>query len=126
MEAYLFDVYYDEIIRFSISSSQSLNVEFNTHSGDSVTSDPAFQTFWTVSEHGAGTQTLELSPEAGNYWIVLMNEDGSAVIDFNITFGAKIPLLYTVALALLAGGVIALLIGSVIVYFWVHRKKILR
>ena len=126
VEAYLFDVYYDEITRFSISSSQSLNVEFQNHPGDSVTSDPTSQTFWIVSEHGAGTQTLEWSPESGNYWIVLMNEDGSAMIDFNITFGAKIPLLYTVALVLLAGGVIVLLIGSVIVYFGVRRKKILR
>lgn len=126
VEEYLFDVYYDEITQFSISSLQSLNVEFNTHPGDSVTSEPASQTFWIVSDHGVGTQTIEWSPEVGNYWIVLMNEDGSATIDFNITFGAKIPLLYTIAVVLLIGGVIALLIGSVIVYFRVHQKKILR
>lgn len=123
VESYLYDVYYDEITRFSISSSRSLSVEFQTHPGDSVTSDPASQTFWTVSEYGVGTQTLEWSPEAGNYRIVLMNEEGSAAIDLNIAFGAKIPLLSTIASALLAGGVIAILIGGVIVYLGVRRKK---
>jgi predicted nucleic acid-binding Zn ribbon protein len=121
VEAYLFDVYYDEVTNFSISPSQSLSVEFNPHPGDSVTSEPASQTFWTVSEHGAGTQILEWSPEAGDYWFVLMNEDGSAGVDMNITFGMKIPLLSTIGMALLAGGVVSLLIGGFLVYLGRRR-----
>ena len=37
VEAYLFDVYYDEITNFSISPTHSLSVEFTPHPGDSVT-----------------------------------------------------------------------------------------
>lgn len=121
VEAYLFDVYYDEITNFSISPTHSLSVEFTPHPGDSVTSEPTSQTFWTVSTHGAGTQTLEWSPEEGDYWFVLMNEDGSAGVDMNITFGVKIPLLSTIGIALLIGGVIALIIGGFLVYLGIRR-----
>ncbi|MCW4037874.1 MAG: zinc-ribbon domain-containing protein [Candidatus Bathyarchaeota archaeon] len=121
VEAYLFDVYYDEVITFSISPSQTISVEFNPHPGDSVTSEPASQTFWTVSEHGVGTQILEWSPEEGDYWFVLMNEDGSAGVDMNIALGVKIPLLSTISVALLAGGVVALLIGGFLIYFGIRR-----
>ncbi len=122
VETYLFDVYYDEVTRFSlISPSHSLDAIFETHPGDSVTSDPTSQTFWTASKHGTGTQNLEWIPEEGNYWIVLMNEDGSAGIDLNLSFGAKIPLLSTISLVLIVGGIISLLIGGVLIYFGVRR-----
>lgn len=120
-EAYLSGVQYDEVTRLRVSSSGSLDVEYKTHSGDTVPSDPASQTFWTVSEHGAGTQTLEWAPETGSYWIVMMNEDGSAGVDLTVNFGARVPMLSTIGRALFAGGVIATIMGGVIVYLGVHR-----
>ena len=121
VQSYLFDVYHHEVTRFSISPSRDLTVEYTTHPGESVTSDPASQTFWTVSQHGTGKQTLDWAPEAGNYWVVLMNEDGSAGVDSTITLGAKIPLLLTIGLALFGGGAIALIIGGIMIYFGVRR-----
>lgn len=118
---YLNDVEYDEITRFNVSPSRTIDVEYTTHSGDTVPSAPTTQTFWTISEHGAGTQTLEWSPEPGNYWIVLMNEEGSAGIDSTIELGAKIPLLFIVGSVLLAGGIVALIIGGIIIYFGIRR-----
>jgi len=121
VQSYLFDVYYHEVARFSVSPSRDLTVEYTTHPGDSVTSDPSSQTFWTVSQHGTGTQTLEWAPEAGSYWIVLMNEDGSAGVDSAITLGANIPLLFSIGLALFGGGVIALIIGAIMIYYGARR-----
>jgi hypothetical protein len=121
VQSYLLDVYYHEVTRFSVSPSRDLTVEYTTHPGDSITSDPASQTFWRVSQHGTGTQTLDWAPEAGNYWIVLMNEDGSAGVDSTITLGVKIPLLLTIGLALFGGGVTALVIGAVMIYFGARR-----
>lgn len=117
LQTYLFDVYYHEVTRFSISPLRTLTVEYTAHPGDSATSDPSSQTFWTVSQHGTGTQTLEWSPKAGTYSVVLMNEDGSAGVDLMITLGAKVPLLFTIGVALFAGGVFALVIGGIMVYF---------
>lgn len=119
--SYLSDVEYDELTRFSVSSSRTLEVEYTAHSGDTIPSAPTTHTFWTASRHEAGTQTLEWSPEAGNYWIVLMNEDGSKGVDSTISLGAKIPLLSTLGSMLLAGGIIALIIGGIIIYFGIRR-----
>ena len=50
-----------------------------------------------------------------------MNEDGSAGVDLTTNLGAKIPLLSIVGSILLAAGVIALIVGGVMVYFGVRR-----
>lgn len=121
VEAYLSDVWYDEVTHLSFSSSRSLSLEYSTHSGDAVPSDPTSQTFWEVSVHGTGTQTLEWKPETGSYWIVLMNEDGAARMDLTVSMGVKIPLLSTIHLVLFAGGIIALTIGSTLVYSGVRK-----
>ena len=119
--SYLGDVAYDEITRFSVSSSRTIEVEYTAHSGDTIPSAPTTQAFWTASRHGAGTQPLEWSPETGNYWIVLMNEDGSKGVDATISLGAKIPMLATIGSMLLAGGIIALIIGGTIIYLGIRR-----
>ncbi len=119
--SYLGDVAYDEITRFSVSSSHTLDVEYTAHSGDTIPSAPTTHAFWTTSRHGAGTQTLEWAPEAGNYWIVLMNEDGSKAVDATISLGVKIPLLATIGSGLLAGGILALIVGGIIIYLGIRR-----
>ena len=119
-EEYLNNVSYDEITRFSYSFSGSIIVEYTRHSGETVPIHPASQTFWTVSEHGAGIQILEWPPGIGSYWIVLMNEDGSANIDLTISLRVKIPLLFTIGLVLLVGAVFLLIIGGVMIYFGVR------
>lgn len=116
VETYLTDVRYHEITSFSLSPSGSFDVEYETHSGDTAPSDPSSQVFWTASEHGAGTQTLMWSPETGSYWIVLMNEDGSTGVDLTVSLGAKVPLIFTIGVVLLGGGVVALVIGVALIY----------
>lgn len=118
---YLNNVEYDEIERLSVSPSRTIEIEYRAHSGEAAPSAPTAQTFWTVSKHGSGTQTLEWSPEAGSYWVTLMNEDGSAGVDLTIRLGAKIPLISAVGSILLVGGVIALIIGSAVIYLGIRR-----
>jgi hypothetical protein len=119
--SYLNNVEYDEITRFSVSSSRSIEIEFFTHSGNTAPLAPTTPTFWTASKHGNGTQTLEWSPTPGNYWIVLMNEDGSKGLNSTITLGVKIPILSTIGLMLLFGGIIAIMIGGVVIYLGIRR-----
>jgi uncharacterized membrane protein len=52
-----------------------------------------------------------------------MNSDGSAGVDMDIEFGAKIPWLLGVGIGLLAGGVVALVTGSMMVILAVRRPK---
>ena len=119
--SYLDNVEYDEIMRVSVSSSRSFEIEYLRHTGEATPSDPTTHTFWTLSQHGSGTRALEWSPEAGSYSIVLMNEDGSAGVDLTMEVGAKIPLLSMIGSILLAVGVIPLIIGAIIIYFGIRR-----
>jgi len=120
LNAYLSDVEYDEITEFDIDPFE---VTYVHHPGASEPAAPTSETFWEQSAHGAGVQTLEWELEAGSFSIVLMNDDGSAGIDLSIVFGAKVPLLFQVGVGLLVGGVVALAIGTVMVYFAARRPR---
>ena len=119
-QTYLNNVQYDEIIRFQFNLGSSPDVEYTPHQG-STPANPLSQTFWVSSAHGAGTQTLEWIPQTGTYWIILMNEDASAGLDHNISLAARIPILSTIGLGLLLGGILGLVVGSVILYFGFRR-----
>jgi hypothetical protein len=124
IDSYLNGVEYDEISRLTIHHDDAApyNIEFTKKHGSSIPANPATQTFWIVSAHGTGTQSLEWSPEtAGSYSIVLMNEDASRGVDFNVIVGAKVPLVFAIGLGLLGGGVVGLVIGGLMIYLAVRR-----
>lgn len=114
LNPYLSDVEYDEITDFSIYPYE---VTYTNHPGDSEPAAPTLQTFWTASAYGDGNQTLEWEIKTGSYAMVLMNADGSADVDLSVVVGAKVPLIFGLGLGLLIGGVFALIIGIVMVFF---------
>ena len=50
-----------------------------------------------------------------------MNEDGSAGLDDTVSLGARIPLLSTVGLGLILGGIVGLAVGVIMLYFGARR-----
>ena len=72
---------------------------------------PADQDFWAASSHGSGTQTVAWDLEDGDWSIVVMNADGSRGVDTDISAGAKIPFLGTLA-GVSFGGALVLLITA--------------
>jgi len=120
LDAYLSGVQHDEVINIHVYPD---SIDYQHHSGSVVPGAPTSQTFWTSSTHGAGTQSLEWDLEPGSHSLVLMNSDGSAGVDISIEFGVKIPWLLGVGIGLLAGGVIALGTGSMMVIFALRRPK---
>jgi len=119
-QAYLTNVQYDEITHLNFNTGTTANVQYTSHQG-SAPSAPLSKTFWAASAHGAGTQTLQWSPQTGTYWIILMNEDASAGIDDTIKLGAKIPLLSTIGVWLLMVGFVALAVAIIMLYFGVRH-----
>jgi len=119
-QAYLNNVQYDEITHLNFNTGTTANVQYTPHQG-SAPSAPLSKTFWAASAHGAGTQTLQWSPQTGTYWIILMNEDASAGIDDTIKLGAKIPLLSTIGVWLLMVGFVALAVAIIMLYFGVRH-----
>jgi len=119
-QTYLNNVSYDEIVKLNINPSKTLDVQYMPHQGTAPTV-PLSKTFWVLSAHGTGTQTLQWTPRNGTYRIILMNEDGSAGINHNVSLAAQIPLLSTISIALLIAGIVGLVAGSIIVYYGARR-----
>ncbi len=119
IDAYLSGVEYDEITDLHI---WPYSVDYRNHPGSVVPGAPTSQTFWTKSTVGAGTQILEWELEPGSHSLVLMNDDGSAGVDFDIVFGAKVPLLLAVGVGLLGGGVVVLSISILMIYIAARRR----
>jgi uncharacterized RDD family membrane protein YckC len=123
---YLSDVEYDEVvdwrgIEFAPFRVGEVEAGVRHHTGDAAPADPAGQDFWAVSAHGSGSQQLEWSPETGEYWVVLMNEDGSAGVDADLELVLSSEFLSAlIGGGLLAGGLVGLLIGGVLIYFGVR------
>ena len=92
-------------------------LEYRRHAGDSTPAPPTAQPFWKESVNGAGTQTLTWPVENGVWSFVVMNGDGSAGVDVDMTLGAKVPFVLGVGVGLLVAGILVLLAGSTMVYF---------
>jgi hypothetical protein len=119
-EEYLNDVEYDEVTDISLDP---FTVDYINHPGNSSPEAPTSQSFWTESIYGTGRQVLEWEPETGTYSVILMNEDGSRSVDVDVAVGAKVPWLFGVGVGMVVGGVVALIIGILMVVFSLHGRK---
>jgi hypothetical protein len=128
---YLSGVEYDEVVDLDWPYDQVWDhqptVSYDTHNAEPPPPDeplaPATETFWETSIMGSGTQTLEWEPEEGNFWFVVMNADGSSDVDVDMQIGARIPFLRYIGNMLLAGGFISLVVGGLIIYVGVFRRR---
>ena len=119
---YLSDVEYDEIIHFSIHSD-GFDVDYKNHPGNSSPTAPTSETFWMDSTSGTGTQVLEWELETGTYSLVLMNEDGSRDVDSDVSVGVKASWIFGVGIGFVVGGIIALIIGILMVISALRGRK---
>lgn len=119
MDDYLDDVEYDEVRRLH---TNRLDIDYRNHSGDIAPEAPTTQTFWEESTYGTGTQVLDWELEEGSHTLVIMNTDGSAGIDANIVFGAKVPLLLGVGVGILVAGLIGLSISILFIALAARRS----
>ena len=122
LEAYLSDVDYDEMSFYDIGWLSFDKVTYTNHPGSSEPADPLSQTFWRVSEHGSGTQTMIWETEVGSHSIVLMNDDGSAGLDLSAVFGVKLSSIVGWIVGLLIGGIVVLLLGAFMIVSAVRRS----
>jgi hypothetical protein len=120
LDTYLSGVEYDEIQQFHI---YPFSIDYQNHPGSIAPGAPISQTFWKSSTSGTGTQSLEWELEPGSHSLVIMNSDGSAGVDISLELGVKVPWLLGAGIGFLAGGVIVLVIGSMMVIFAVRRPR---
>ena len=84
---------------------------------------PADSHIWAASEQGSGKQTLNWEIEDGDWSVVVMNADGSAGVDADISAGAKIPFLDALGWTALGSGAFVLLIGIALLVMGIRRPS---
>jgi len=95
---------------------------YQTIAGGQPPTPPTSQVIWVSQASGSGTQTITWTPTSGDYWVVVMNADGSKGVDANVQVGARVTILSWIGWGLLIGGILVALIGVVIIYFGAIRR----
>jgi zinc-ribbon domain len=116
---------YEQISQFDMGEQwrQTPYIEYRYHPGDTITVPPTDLNIWVTEVSGSGEQTLTWAPKAGNYWVVIMNEDGAPNVDVNAGIAVKIPILDSIGKGLFMGGLVLLAFGVAIVYFGAIKPR---
>ena len=119
------DAAYDQITKFNMENLRGRNPEvtYRYHPGETLTIVPTDLDIWVAEVSGSGEQTLTWSPELGTYWLVIMNEDGSANVDIDAGVAVKMPILDNIGKGLFMGGLVLLAVGVAIVYFGAIKPR---
>jgi hypothetical protein len=121
---YLKDVEYDYITEFNMDDYRhDPQIQYRRHSGDELSIPPTETDIWVAEASGPGRQTLTWSPEPGNYWLVIMNEDGSPDVNVDTSLAVKVPILSNIGGGLFLGGFVAMAMGVAIVYFGAVKPR---
>jgi hypothetical protein len=112
VDRYLTGVRHDEVLDFDVDP---FDVSYRQHAGNAPATPPGDQSFWTVSDSGAGTRELVWDVAPGEWSIVVMNADASAGVDAAVGVGASLPVLRLVAVGFVVAGGSALVTGGVLI-----------
>ncbi len=95
LDRYLAGVAHDEI-----RSVDDRRADFTSRTGVATAPAPTEQDFWRSSSSGTGTQELVWEATSGRWAVAVMNADGSAGVDADVTVGLRsdafVPALITV------------------------------
>jgi hypothetical protein len=95
---------------------------YRTTRGDAQASRPSAQSIWTASTEGTGTKTLDWKVADGHWSVVVMNADGSAGVDANVSAGANLPFLDDLELGAWIAAAILLALGGGLIAGGLRRR----
>jgi hypothetical protein len=96
--------------------------EYVEHDGGAPATDPAELDIWVAQSSGPGTQSVEWTPEEGEWTAVIMNADGTAGVDVQADVGATVPVLEKVVDGLWITGAAFALVGAALVAVGLRRR----
>lgn len=97
--------------------------EVENRDGGSPPSAPGTQSFWAVSDSGAGPRTVVWDPSDGSWTVVVMNADGRPGVAIGADLGAKVPALPWIALGVSVAGALFLAGGALLILGAVRRGR---
>ena len=84
---------------------------------------PTGRGIWVASAAGPGPRSVAWTPRSGDWVVVVMNADGSRRVSTDVSVGAELPVLHTVAQVLLVLAVLGLLVGGAGLALSLHRSS---
>jgi uncharacterized protein DUF4389 len=90
--------------------------------GGAPSGAPTGRDIWVASAAGPGPRSVEWAPRSGDWVVVVMNADGSRRVSSDVSVGAELPVLHTVALVLLVLAALGLLVGGTGLALSLHRS----
>jgi hypothetical protein len=109
VRAYLAGVQHDTLVEV-----RDGDPVYRSTSGGAPATPPAEQTFW-VAEASGSEPAVTWALADGDWSAVVMNADGSAAIDVDVSAGAEVPVLSSVIAVLFVVAALLLLLGAVLV-----------
>ncbi len=88
---------------------------YTGHPGGAPATAPARAGIWAAQAAGTGTQTLTWPDRSGSWTVAAMNADGSRPVAVRISVAAALPSLPWIAAGLLAGGILVLAAGVMLI-----------
>ena len=96
-----------------------VNTYYN-HIGAESAQPPQNANIWLASNSGSKVAVFEKTMVSGDYWVIIVNVDGSPGLNIDLQVGGKIPVLQWLPIPLL---VLALLLGGIGVFFYTRKNK---
>ncbi|MBD3173368.1 zinc-ribbon domain-containing protein [Candidatus Bathyarchaeota archaeon] len=123
---YIESMEYHEITEMNIGwerfDSGSTETQYILHQGDPPTIPPTEQNFWIVQGRSSGTNSITWDPESGNYYLVMMNADGSSAISADIKIGVQMPFFAGIGNIMLSTGFVLGAFGAIMIYLTIRRN----
>ncbi len=91
------------------------------HPGVARPAPPGSQSFW-VADASGNRATLSWTVTDGSYRVVAMNTDGTAPVSLNTQLGLTIPHMFAIGASLLAGGIVLLLLGGLLLVLGIRAQ----
>ncbi len=104
-------------------NTSPFDADYDDHAGNRRPVAPAHSQIWAASEHGSGKQTLKWDIEDGDWSVVVMNADGSAGVDADISTGANVPFLDEIGWTAIGSGGFVLIVGVALLVMGIRRPS---
>ena len=114
VESYLHSVAHDEVTDFEVDP---FSVTYTRRVASAVPTAPSGQAFWAVKASGVGRHTLTWPVRQGRWAVVVMNADATKGVRADVSVGARLPLLFWLAIGLLGAGVVLGVAAGAAVFF---------
>lgn len=96
---------------------------YTLHQGGPPSAPPTVHSWWI--EHGisAKPQTIIWEPQAGSYYLVMMNADGSPSVSARVNLGVQMPFFTGIGNVLIVMGIFVGLIGVAMIIYIIRTNR---